>query len=204
MGPASLSVAAPSVGRVLDDVRRLDDRAAARLVDVRRIFHEPHVAEFARGREVLARFPDAERIEVLSHQAIPAVHGDPDNVRDWVRLKRSTLVLGEKKSVAVRPNGRSADWIAPGPSNGCAMACAYCYVPRRKGYANPVTVFTNIDRIIGHLGRHVARLGPKPEPNQCDPTAWVYDIGDGTVSVLDGATDRFIPLAEAIRRENGV
>ncbi|MEU0459198.1 ROK family protein, partial [Streptomyces sp. NPDC006129] len=32
-------------------------------------------------------------------------------------------------------------------------------------------------RIIGHLARHVARQGPKPEPNQCDPEAWVYDIG---------------------------
>ena len=96
--------------------------ARDRLLDVRRIYHEPHVEEFARGREVLARFPDAERLEVASHQAIPAVHGDPDNVRDWVRLKRSTIVLGEKRSLAARPNGRSADFIAPSTANGCAMA----------------------------------------------------------------------------------
>lgn len=101
------------VDRVPDDVRRDTSRAAARLLDVRRIFHEPHVEEFSCGREVLARFPDAERVPVLSHQAIPALHGDAANVRDWVRFKRSTLVLGEKKSVAVRPNGRSADFIAP-------------------------------------------------------------------------------------------
>lgn len=31
---------------------------------------------------------------------------------------------------------------------------------------------------------------------------WVYDIGDGTISVLDRASDQFIPLAEAIKREN--
>ncbi|CAM5634226.1 Pyridoxamine 5'-phosphate oxidase putative domain-containing protein OS=Streptomyces fumanus OX=67302 GN=GCM10018772_18600 PE=4 SV=1 [Streptomyces fumanus] len=49
------------------------------------------------------------------------------------------------------------------------MACAYCYVPRRKGYANPITVFTNIDRIIAHLGRHLARLGPKTDARgNCD------------------------------------
>jgi spore photoproduct lyase family protein len=165
---------------VPDDVRRDASRAAARLLDVRRIFHEPHVEGFARGREVLARFPDAERVPVLSHQAIPALHGDADNVRDWVRLKRSTLVLGEKKSVAVRPNGRSADFIAPSTANGCAMACSYCYVPRRKGYANPVTVFVNIERVTRYLAGHVRRQGPKPAPNQCDPVDWVYDLGENS------------------------
>ncbi len=74
-------------------------------------------------------------------------------VRDWVRTKRSVLVLGSKKSLSARPNGRSADFIAPSTSNGCAMACSYCYVPRRKGYANPVTVFCNIERILGYLER---------------------------------------------------
>lgn len=54
-------------------------------------------------------------------------------------------MLGTKKSLAFRPNGRSAHFIAPSTSNGCAMACAYCYVPRRKGYANPISIFVNID-----------------------------------------------------------
>ncbi|NEE32667.1 spore photoproduct lyase family protein, partial [Streptomyces sp. SID7982] len=69
-------------------------------------------------------------------------------------------------------------FIAPGASNGCAMACAYCYVPRRKGYANPITLFTNIEAIIAHIQRHVRAQGAKPEPNQCDPDAWVYDVGE--------------------------
>ncbi len=58
------------------------------------------------------------------------------------------------------------------------MACSYCYVPRRKGFANPVTVFVNIERITGYLARHAARQGPKVEPNQCDPVDWVYDLGE--------------------------
>ncbi len=51
-------------------------------------------------------------------------------------------------------------------------------MPRRKGYANPITVFTNIEQIIGYLQRHAARQGRKSEPNQCDPDAWVYDVGE--------------------------
>lgn len=155
------------------------------LLRVRTIYHEPAVPGFARGREILDRFPDAERIEVPSHWRIPALHGDRGRVRDWVRVKRDVLVLGERKSLQCRPNGRSADFIAPSAANGCAMACAYCYVPRRKGFANPITTFVNIEQIAGYLARHAARQGPKTVPDQVDPTHWVYDIGENSDASVD-------------------
>ena len=87
------------------------------------------------------------------------------------------------------------------------MACAYCYVPRRKGYANPITVFTNIDKIAPLSARHVKRQGPKPEPDQIDPAAWVYDIGENSDCSVDAlvsdniadlvATFRDLPTAKA-------
>ena len=147
--------------------------AAERLLEVRRIYHEPDIERWPRAQQVLERFPDAERVEVASHQDIPGLYGNPGGVERWVRTKREVLVLGEKRSLQARPNGRSADFIAPSTSNGCAMACSYCYVPRRKGFANPITVFVNIERIAGYLARHAARQGPKVEPNQCDPVDWV-------------------------------
>ncbi|MFI7481340.1 spore photoproduct lyase family protein [Kocuria sp. M1R5S2] len=150
------------------------------LVDITRIYYEPAAAELPRGQEVLRRWPDAHLVEVPSHWQIPELHGDEANVRRWVRIKREALVLGVKKSLAARPNGRSADFIAPSTANGCAMACAYCYVPRRKGYSNPVTVFANIEQITGYLDRHIRRQGIKAEPNQCDPSAWVYDLGENS------------------------
>ncbi|MET9403230.1 spore photoproduct lyase family protein [Kitasatospora sp. NPDC002965] len=153
--------------------------------DIRYVYAEPEAAASVRGREVLAGFPQAEVIEVPSHWQIPHLHGNAGNVERWARIKREVLVLGVKKSLAARPNGRSADWIAPSSANGCALACAYCYVPRRKGYANPVTLFTNIDRIIGYLAGHVRRQGRKPAPNQCDPAAWVYDIGENNDCAVD-------------------
>ncbi|MGW2463998.1 spore photoproduct lyase family protein [Streptomyces sp. NPDC001761] len=178
-----------------------DSPAARRLLLVRTVFAEPAAAASARGRQILARFPEAEVIEVDSHWRIPGLHGNEGNVERWVRVKGETLVLGEKKTLATRPNGRSADWIAPGASNGCAMACAYCYVPRRKGYANPITVFTNIDGIIAHLARHIARQGRKREPNQCDPSAWVYDIGEnGDCSVDALIGDNTADLVRAFRQ----
>jgi spore photoproduct lyase family protein len=173
---------------------------ANRLFDVRRVYAEPGAAASPRGRQVLARFPAAEVVEVPSHWQVPDLHGNEELVDRWVRVKSETLVLGVKKSLSARPNGRSADFIAPSAANGCAMACAYCYVPRRKGYANPVTVFTNIDQITGYLRRHVARQGPKTEPDQVDPRAWVYDIGEnGDCSVDAVVSDNVADLVATFR-----
>src|SRR3954454_9510582 len=87
------------------------------------------------------------------------------------------------------------------------MACAYCYVPRHKGYATPITVFTNIEQITGHLLRHVARQGLEPAPDQVDPVSWVYDIGENSDCSVDAlvsdnvadlvATVRLLPTAKA-------
>ncbi|MFC9795532.1 spore photoproduct lyase family protein [Streptomyces sp. NPDC127584] len=178
-----------------------EEPRARRLLDVERIYAEPAAADSLRGRQILARFPSARVVETESHWRIPHLHGNEGQVERWVRVKRETLVLGERKSFGVRPNGRSADWIAPGLSNGCAMACAYCYVPRRKGFANPITVFTNVDRVLAAIGRHIAKAGPKDTPNQCDPDAWVYDVGEnGDCSVDDLISDNTADLIRAFRR----
>ena len=158
---------------------------ASSLLQISRIYVEPAAAELPRGKEILARWPDADVVEVASHWRIPELSGDEANVRRWVRIKTEALVVGVKKSLTAKPNGRSADFIAPSTANGCAMACAYCYVPRHKGYSNPITVFANIDQISGYLERHVARQGIKLEPNQCDEHAWVYDIGENSDCSVD-------------------
>jgi len=170
------------------------------LLDVRRIYAEPEAAASPRGQDVLARWPDATVVPVQSHWRIPELHGDEANARRWVRIKTEALVLGEKKSLVTRLNGRSADFIAPSLSNGCAMACVYCYVPRRKGYSNPVTVFTNIEQISRHVARHIQKQGPKAEPNQCDPDAWVYDIGENSDCSVDATiSDNVRDLCDLFR-----
>ncbi|MFE9852344.1 spore photoproduct lyase family protein [Streptomyces sp. NPDC005576] len=177
-----------------------DSPQARRMLDVREVYAEPAALDSPRGRQIMARLPGARVTEVDSHWRIPSLHGNDGNIARWVRVKTETLVLGVKHQLATRPNGRSADWIAPGPSNGCAMACVYCYVPRRKGFANPITLFTNIEAIVAHVRRHVRAQGPKPEPNQCDPHAWVYDIGEnGDCSVDALICDNTADLIAAFR-----
>ncbi|MGY1751375.1 spore photoproduct lyase family protein [Modestobacter sp. SYSU DS0511] len=185
---------------LFDDVVPAEIPVENRLLQVRTVYAEPAAAASPRGRQVLARFPGAEVVEVASHWQLPELHGNAGNVERWVRVKSETLVLGVKKTLTTRPNGRSADFIAPSTANGCAMACAYCYVPRRKGYANPITVFTNIDQITAAVRRHVVRQGTKTEPNQCDRDSWVYDIGEnGDCSVDAVVSDNVADLVATFR-----
>src|ERR671916_2471481 len=160
---------------------------AGGLLRVGRIYLEPAVLDYARGREILNRFPGAELIEVRSHWNIPQLHGDSGGVDNWNRTKKTVLVLGAKKDVTCRPFYRSCDFIAPSQSNGCAMACSYCYVARRKGNANPITAFVNIEEIMGSIERHAAKQGMKLGETQADHELWVYELGTNSDLSVDAA-----------------
>ena len=152
---------------------------------IEKIFHEPAALEYERGREILARFPDAERVEVPSHWNIPELNGAGGDASAWTRTKRDVLVLGVKKGLQVRPFYRSCDFIAPSQSNGCAMSCSYCYVARRKGHANPISTFVNIDGILGAVERHADKQGMKLERTQADPDLHVYELGTNSDLSVD-------------------
>ena len=127
------------------------------------------------AQNIIARFPNAEVVEVKSHWQIPELfEADAEN---WMQTKRESLVLGIKSGLSHTKNGRSADFIAASNSNGCLSSCQYCYVARRKGTSNPLTIFVNVEEIAGSIRKHQKKLGAKPEPNQCDDKFWTYDIG---------------------------
>ena len=157
------------------------------LLDIATIYHEPNITQYARAREILARFPGAARIEVGSHWQIPALHGDARNDADWLGIKRETLVLGVRKALKMEANTRSSDWIAPAVANGCASSCAYCYTARRKGHANPITTFVNIEQMTKYLARHAGRQGVKTAPTPADDNLWVYEIGCNSDTSIDAA-----------------
>lgn len=158
------------------------------LLHINRLYYDPKALSYNRGKEVFDKYPNAEKVEVDSHWRIESLNEDPEQAKNWNQVKSNYLVLGVKESIASKPNGRSTDLIAPSMSNGCAMACSYCYVARRKGYANPITVFANIDKILGHIERKCGRLGPKvltEENRQTDPRLWTWDIGENSDCSVD-------------------
>jgi spore photoproduct lyase len=52
------------------------------ILDVQTIYMEPAVETYDRGRQVLERYPDARRIIVSSHNAIPTLYGNEGNAED--------------------------------------------------------------------------------------------------------------------------
>lgn len=157
------------------------------LLSINQIYHEPDIWQYARARDIREKYPDAELVEVVAHNQIPELFGFEGSVEDWLWNKKNVLILGVKKSLSARANTRSSHWVAPSHSNGCTMSCSYCYVPRRKGYANPITTFVNIEQIIGYLTRHAARQGSKIMPDLIDPKYWVYEIGENGDCSVDAA-----------------
>ena len=180
----------------LQEVRRKPN-----LLDIQTIYHEADVEYSARGQEILARFPNAQLIEVISHWMIPELHGNAGAVKDWIANKRNILVLGTKKGLQIPSYERSCDFIAPSHANGCALACAYCYVPRRKGFANPITVFVNIEQILSAIEKHALKQGTKTEPTQADPTFWTYELGTNSDTSVDAlVSDNVRDLVSLFRR----
>lgn len=147
--------------------------------DFKKIFVQRKIYEDFLWREnaenIIQRFPNAEIVEVESHWQIPELFAA--DAGDWMQMKREVLVLGLKSGLTHQKNGRSADFIAASNSNGCLSSCQYCYVARRKGGSNPLTIFVNIEEIAASIRKHQLKLGAKIEPNQCDPKFWTYDIG---------------------------
>lgn len=84
------------------------------------------------------------------------------------------------KTLTIRPNDRSSDFVTPNFIYGCAGGCrnSYCYV-MRYNYDN-VFINDNRDQILQGIVQHAANLTwPKPA-NQVDATYWTYDIGCST------------------------
>lgn len=145
-------------------------------LDIKKIFLQDKAKKYPETYKIIMRYPDAEIVPVESHWNIPELNQNEELLNSWNKVKREYLVLGVLSSKRFQENGRSTDYISPSFANGCAMACNYCYVARRKGYANPISIFVNHKETIKLISKHSSKLQNK-QPNQCDPVYWTYDIG---------------------------
>ncbi len=140
------------------------------------IYIQTSAAQSELAAEVLSRFSSAQIKFVENHWQIPDLHKNKELLDKWPLVKRQYLVIGNKAKYDFEPNGRSTDFIGPSVANGCMMSCAYCYVARRKQYANPVTLYANREQMVSSWEQHLAAL-PQKQSNQTHPTLWAYDIG---------------------------
>jgi len=78
-----------------------------------------------------------------------------------------------RKSMIIRPSGRSTDFISPSFGHGCLYNCTYCYMKRHK--PEGLTVATNTMDILTEINSHVF-FATVEKPNQTHPDYITYDI----------------------------
>ena len=78
-----------------------------------------------------------------------------------------------RKSMQIRPSGRSTDFISPSFGHGCLYNCNYCYLKRHK--ATGLDIATNTSQILTEINSHCA-FAEVEKPNQTHPEFITYDI----------------------------
>jgi spore photoproduct lyase len=78
-----------------------------------------------------------------------------------------------RKTMTIRPSGRSTDFISPSFGFGCVYNCSYCYMKRHK--PKGLDIATNPQDILTAINNHVW-FAEVDKPNQTHPEFVTYDI----------------------------
>jgi len=79
-----------------------------------------------------------------------------------------------RKSMIIRPSGRSTDYISPSFGYGCLYNCGYCYMKRHK--PDGLDIANNASQILDAINNHVWFLANVSKPNQTHSEYITYDI----------------------------
>jgi spore photoproduct lyase len=78
-----------------------------------------------------------------------------------------------RKSMVIRPSGRSTDYISPSFGYGCLYNCSYCYMKRHK--PEGLDIASNTAEILTSIDHH-AWFSDAIKPNQTHDSLVTYDI----------------------------
>jgi spore photoproduct lyase len=81
----------------------------------------------------------------------------------------------ERKSLVIRPSGRSTDFISPSFGHGCLYNCTYCYMKRHKPEGLTVADRKSVTDILTEINSH-AWFDTTEKPNQTHEKFITYDI----------------------------
>lgn len=81
-----------------------------------------------------------------------------------------------RKSMVIRPSGRSTDFISPSFGHGCLYNCSYCYCKRHKAEGLDVADTKSVTDILTEINSHVW-FSTVDKPNQTHEKFITYDIG---------------------------
>ena len=80
-----------------------------------------------------------------------------------------------RKSMIIRPSGRSTDFISPSFGHGCLYNCTYCYMKRHKPDGLTIADTQSVTNILTEINNH-AWFDTTEKPNQTHEKYITYDI----------------------------
>ena len=81
----------------------------------------------------------------------------------------------ERKTMTIRPSGRSSDFISPSFGHGCLYDCSYCYMKRHKPTGLTIANEKSVTDILTEINSHAA-FATVEKPNQTHAEYITYDI----------------------------
>lgn len=139
-----------------------------------RVYYEEAVEEYELGKELLYRYKsmDIPLIPIEAHHRIDELRHRPN--REFTKMKKY-LILGTRKTIKLTPNDKSADYIVPFTSSGCAASCLYCYLVCNFNTNSYLRVFVNRDEMMDKVKKMIEKVGDKK----------VYELGCNSDMVLE-------------------
>lgn len=104
-----------------------------------------------------------------------------------------------RKSMVIRPSGRSTDFIAPSFGYGCLFNCTYCYMKRHKPLG--LSVAKNVTDVLTEINHH-AWFAEVEKPNQTHEEYITYDIGCNEDLALHHKYYPFDKIVEFFKRSD--
>lgn len=81
----------------------------------------------------------------------------------------------DRKSMTIRPSGRSSDFISPSFGYGCLYDCSYCYMKRHLPKGLTIADTKSVTDILTEINSHAA-FATIDKPNQTHEKYITYDI----------------------------
>ena len=137
-----------------------------------KIYFEPNILEYERGRFLFEKYSNLPHIKIESHNNIPELRAYSN--KDFTKLKKY-LILGTRKTHKYTVNHKISDYLVPFTSSGCSAICQYCYLVCNYNKCSYMRIFVNKEEILNNLIKNSLKNSKNT----------VYEIGSNSDVILE-------------------
>lgn len=136
------------------------------------IYFEQNITDYVLGNELLEKYKDIPKIEILSHNSIEEMRKKEN--REFLDMKKN-LIIGVRKTHKFIENHKVSDFLVPYTSSGCTAACMYCYLVCNYNKCAYLRLFVNREEMLDKI----IKVANKSDKNL------TFEIGSNSDLILE-------------------